>query len=150
MRKFTSKRSALLAVVGLLAVSAVAVAYWTTTGSGSGSGSVKSANGTVTLDGVVVGALAPGQASNVTFTADNPGATDLRVGTIHLDSISASNPACNVSDFSMADVVANETVLHGATDQALSAVGSLAFANDPVNSQNACKGVTLTLTLSSN
>src|SRR5262249_44806726 len=61
-----------------------AYAYWTTSGSGDATAGVASTNGTVTLHATIADGIVPGGAKPVTFTADNPGATDLRVGTISL------------------------------------------------------------------
>jgi hypothetical protein len=152
MRFSRKKLTAFAAGVMTLGLSAGAYAYWTTTGAGDASTTVASTNGTVTLHASIADGIYPGGSKSVSFTADNPGATDLRVGTISLASVSvdAAHSACNTNDFSMADVASNTTVLHGANGQALSGTGSLLFANDAVNSQNACKGATLTLHLTSN
>ena len=144
------KIAALAVATGIVGASGVAYAYWTTTGSGTGSASVASANGTVTLHASVAPGIYPGGSSEVTFTADNAGDTDLRVRTIHLESVTADAVGCVVSDFTMADVASNTTVLHKTTGQAIAGTGTLVFANNPDASQDACKGATLTLNLTSN
>ena len=154
--KNVSRKAAAIAVATALTVfggAGAAIAYWTTTGSGTGSTTVSSANGTVVLHGTIgSGVLAPGTSRSVTFTADNAGASDLRVRTIKLDSINvdSAHSSCVVTDFSMADVASDTTVVHGSSGQAVAGTGTLAFANDLVNSQDGCKGATLTLNLSSN
>jgi hypothetical protein len=50
----------------------------------------------------------------------------------------------------MADVASDTTVLHGEAGQSIAGLGTLVFANDAANSQDACKGATITLHLSSN
>lgn len=128
-----------------------AYAYWTTTGAGTGSASTASSNGTVTLHATFSsGALYPGGSVPVMFTADNSADTDLRVQTIHLDSVTTNPSSCVATDFTMADVTSNTTVTHKTTGQAITGTGTLAFANDPVNSQDTCKGATITLNLTSN
>jgi hypothetical protein len=149
-----STRKKLVVTIAALAVavgSVAAYAYWTTSGSGSGSGSVAASNGTITLHGTVTSALAPGGSSPVTLTADNAGSTDLQVGTVHLVSVTpdAGHSGCAVADFSMADVAETTVVTHGASGQALPNNGTLAYANS-ANNQDACKGASLTLALSSN
>lgn len=151
--KFIKSKKALvlLAVAVAAAVAAVAgYAYWTTTGSGTGAQANASSNGTVTLYASWNdAALYPGGQQNVSFTASNAGASNLYVGTIKADSITTSDPGCLAADFSMADVVSNSVVLAGADHQAISGTGVLKFANTTAN-QDACKGATITLHLSSN
>lgn len=150
----TISKTAKLAVAGVtvatLAVSGVAYAYWTTTGTGSGSAANASSNGTVDLHASWdADALYPGGSQTVSFTADNAGATDLYVGTITLDSVESDVLACDVSDFTMDDVVANQIVPNASSGLALTATGTLVFANSTV-SQDDCKGATITLNISSN
>jgi hypothetical protein len=151
MKRFSKRTWIVIAIVLAVAMSAVgAFAYWTTTGSGSGNATLASSNGTVTLHASAPTNLYPGGNSNVTFTGDNAGASNLFVGTIHLASVSADagHASCNTGDFSMADVTSNTMVLAGASGQALSGTGTLAYANTNVN-QDACKGATLTQNLTS-
>lgn len=158
MRKFMNKKIAAVAAGAvLLTGTGVAYAYWTTTASGDGSATNASSNGVLTLvadwdDD----ALYPGGSQEVSFTASNPGATTLRLGTIVLDSVEASDPDCAVGDFTMEDVVADqsiETTTSGTppvdTPEAVVATGTLEFANDSDTSQDACKGATITLNVSS-
>jgi hypothetical protein len=152
MKFIRSKKGvALLAVLAVAVMAAVgAYAYWTTTGEGTGSAANASSNGTVTLHASwAADALYPGGAQDVSFTADNAGDTNLYVGTIHLDSVETSDPDCLPADFSMADVDSSSEVFAGADHQGIAGTGSLVFANSDV-SQDACKGATITLHLSSN
>jgi hypothetical protein len=140
----------LLAIAAVLALSAGAVAYWTTTGAGGGTGTLASSNGTLTLTATIdtPASLYPGGGSNVTYTATNPGDTSLRVGTV-TTTVDAANAGCPDSDLSVAAAVQNVTVAPNAT-VTLPAKGNLTFANDPVNNQDACKGSDIDLTSSSN
>ncbi len=139
---------ALGAGVAVVAVIA-AVAFWTGEGSGSGSAEVGAA-GTVTLTGTVAVGIAPGTAEPVAFTAANPSESPVQVTTVHLVSITADSEhvACATADFTMEDVIENHEVPGEATAELLPTEGSLVFVNTAVN-QDACKGATLTLTLSS-
>ncbi len=152
MRKRFSKRTwVVIGIVLAIGLSAIgAFAYWTTTGSGSGNADLATANGTVTLHASAPTQLFPGGSSNVTFTADNPGASNLYVGTIHLASVSvdAGHSTCDTDDFSMADVVSNTVVAAGASGDPVTGTGTLEYANTNVN-QDACKGADLTLNLTS-
>jgi hypothetical protein len=135
--------------VAALAIAVVAVAYWTGSGSGTGSADVGT-SGSVSLTGTITPGSAPGTAEPVSFTAANPSESPVRVTAVHLDSVTvdAAHAACETADFSMADVTENHQVPAEATAEALPNDGSLVYANTAV-SQDACKGATLTLTLSS-
>jgi hypothetical protein len=138
-----------LGTVALVAVAGLSYAYWTGTGSGTGTGAVGT-SGTSTITGTVASGIAPGTNKAVSFTAANATASPIRVTTVHLESVAvdAGHVGCTVADFTMADVTQNHQVPAGATVEALPTNGSLVFANTGV-SQDACKGATLTLTLSS-
>jgi hypothetical protein len=141
---------ALLGAVGVVAITAFAVAYWTGTGSGSGTAEVGE-GGAVTLTAAVEAGIAPGTAKEVAFTAANESGSPIQVAKVHLVGIAADeeHAACETADFTMADVTENHSVPAEATAEALPTEGSLVYANTGV-SQDACKGATLTLTLSSN
>lgn len=139
-----------LSVLATLVVASSAYAYWTTTGSGSGSASVASSNGTVTLHASFAGGLTPGASEPVSFTADNPGSSSLYVGTVtSVVSIDSLHSGCLASDFTVPPVAENQRIAAGASGVALANNSSIAFADTGAN-QDACKGATVTLTLSSN
>lgn len=158
MRRFTRKqRITAIGGVVALAMAGTAFAFWTGGGSGSGNATVGT-NGAVTLVAIVPAGITPGNGVVVSFTAANATTSPIAVTTVKL---SASNPitvdsghsACAVADFTMADVsqvVAGlpHQVPAGATADALPTNGLLVFANTAVN-QDACKGATLTLNLTS-
>jgi hypothetical protein len=154
MKFIRSKKGvALLATLAVAVVAAVgAYGYWTTTGAGTGTVANASSNGTITLHADwAAGALYPGGSQDVSFTADNAGASNLYVGTIHLASVSvdAGHSSCAVADFTMPDVVSDTEVPAGSSALALNGTGSLSFANTDVN-QDGCKGALITLHLTSN
>jgi hypothetical protein len=140
---------AALGAVAVLAIAVVAIAYWTGSGSGTGSADVGT-SGSVSLTGTITPGSAPGTAEPVSFTAANPSESPVRVTGVHLVSVTvdSAHAACETDDFSMADVTQNHQVPAEATAEALPSDGSLVYANTAV-SQDACKGATLTLTLSS-
>ena len=151
MKRFSTQTWVVIAIVLAVAMSAIgAFAYWTTTGSGNGSASVAAANGTVVLHGSAPMNLYPGGSSSVTFTADNAGASNLFVGAVQLAGVSADggHASCDTADFTMADVTSNTMVPAGQSGYALSGTGTLQYANTGVN-QDACKGASLTLNLTS-
>jgi hypothetical protein len=148
-----SKKLAALAIVAGVAITAsAAFAYWTTTGSGGGSATAASSNGTIVLTASFDPGIFPGGSKVVTFDAANAGASNLYVGTVHLVSVDAEEALgvtgqCDVTDFSMADVVQNQMIEPG--NEALANPGSLVFANSAANQDN-CKGAQISLRLSSN
>jgi hypothetical protein len=152
------KRKGVLIAAGVavgLVLAGIAVAYFTSTGSGTAAATV-GASSNVTLHGAVAGSLFPGASSTVSFTVDNPSAGSGFVGTIHLESITpdAGHSGCSTvitggnPDFTMPDVIANQSFPHG-NGQAVTAAGTLTMHETGVN-QNACQGATLTLNLTSN
>lgn len=146
----SNRRKLFIGVLVALVVPVAAYAYWTSTGTGTGSATVDNPSGSVTLKATVSGALVPGGTAPVALTATNPTSSDVRLATVKLTSVAldAAHSGCNASDFSMADVAENATVVKGASNAALPVQGTLAMANTAAN-QDACKGATLTLTLSS-
>jgi hypothetical protein len=154
MRHFTKKRAVILGVVAALAITSVAVAYFTTGGSGSGSATVGSASTALITQTNTLGALYPSTSQAVNLDIKNTGTGSQFVNAVHLDSITADagHASCDVSSsganaaFTMADVAVGETLAAGATT---SKSGSLAM-NDTGVSQDSCQGATLTLHFSSN
>jgi hypothetical protein len=140
-----------LGAVAVLAVAGAAIAYWTTSGSGSGSGSVATSNGTLVLHGSVTEQLTPGGSSPVTFTADNSNSSSLQVGTVHavvsIDEAHAE-AGCKASDFTIADTVENQVIPAHSSTVGLAHNGSISMADTSEN-QDACKGASITLTLTS-
>jgi hypothetical protein len=140
---------AALGGLAAVAIAVVAVAYWTGAGSGTGTADVGT-NGSVALTGAVTPGSAPGTSETVRFTAANPSESPIRVTKVHMVSVSADSEhaACETGDFTMADVTQDHQVPAEATAEALPNDGLLVYANTAV-SQDACKGATLTLTLTS-
>ncbi|MDX6586696.1 MAG: hypothetical protein QOI31_1169 [Solirubrobacterales bacterium] len=143
------RRMITLGTIATLAIAALAYAYWTGTGTGSGT-AVVADGGTVLVTGTVAPGTQPGTSSGVSFTAANATEAPIRITDVHLVSIATdgAHSACDIDDLSMEDVTQNHDVPAGATSEALPNDGSLVYVNTAVN-QDACKGATLTLTLSS-
>src|SRR5437660_12080459 len=151
MRSSIMRRRMLVPIGAVLAlvVAGAAIAYFTTTGSGTGTATV-GASSSVTLHGTAASTLYPGTSSSVSFTVDNPSPGTQRVGTIHLASVGtdSGHSGCVVADFTMPDVVANQSFPTG-SGQAVTATGTLTMANTGI-SQDACQGAPLPLSLTSN
>ena len=149
MHRHTNKMRIAVGVVVLSLVASGAYAYWTGGGSGTGSAGVGT-SGVVTVTAMVAPGIAPGTSRAVTFTAANATASPIQVTAVQLVSIAVdgAHAACDTDDLSMADVGQGHQVPAAATVEALPNDGSLVYANTAVD-QDACKGATLTLTLSS-
>jgi hypothetical protein len=149
MHRARTKVGITLTVIALAVAAVGAYAYWTGSGTGEGSGTAGTA-GSVVLTGTIADGAAPGTAVAVGFTAANDSDSPIQVTTVHMVSVApdAGHAACDTDDFSMADITENHAVPAGATVEALPVDGSLVYANTGV-SQDACKGATLTVTLTS-
>jgi hypothetical protein len=148
---FLKKRKAVVATaaaLGVLATGGAAYAYWGTSGSGTGSGTVENTSGTLSLSASfpTVG-LHPGGSVPVTFRASNATDTDLMLTTIHAV-VSTSPSLCLATDFTLADVNANQVIPANTANLLVNATGTLVFTNTSL-SQDACKGATVTLALTS-
>ncbi len=149
--KLTLKKKIIAGVAAgaiVLGAGGAAFAYWTASGSGSSTGTVAASNGAIVLHAAFPNAaLYPGGSQIVTFTADNGGAQAVSVGTVHTV-VTTSDPLCLAADFTVADVAENQSIAAGASGTVLANSGTISMTNTNVN-QDACKGATLTLTLSS-
>jgi hypothetical protein len=151
MRKLMRKRI-LVPVVALaaIAVTGIAVAYFTASGTGSGTATVGSAAG-VTITGVSFDAtLYPGGSTAVRFTINNASSNtavqvdkvvaDTAYGTTGVDGLPRG---CDAADFSFGDVTVNESIsANGSTSE----TGTLRLANSTAN-QDACQGASPVLHL---
>jgi hypothetical protein len=164
MSRFSKKQWIVAGVAAATVASgaAVAYAYWTASGSGSGSASVATSNGTVNLAATFAGGLTPGASEAVTYTAWNTNSSNLDVTTVSavvsIDSPHAT-AGCLASWFVLATPGAvNEgatgTVIPANTPQAspvtLPNGNNITFTDLPSTNQDACKGATVTLALTSN
>jgi hypothetical protein len=155
-RRGWARRPAVVAgITGLALLSGTAAfAYWTSGGSGSATATAGT-TATVTITGTVSGTIYPGGSFPVAFTATNPNNSAVKLGTISATAFDTNVNGCDTLiadatfvDFSMANVVANETVAANASNAAMTAAGSLVFGNSPTENQDACKGAVVTITLS--
>lgn len=146
-----------LTAVAVLAIAAVAYAFWTAAGNGTGSAATDSTAGPVTIAGDAVTGLAPGRTVGLTGTITNTNDYDTRVGTLSIDSIAVS-PAVTGCDTATNYEVVNGSVAVNTTLQEAGAAGdSVAFPagltvrmKETGADQDACKGATITVSYSSN
>jgi hypothetical protein len=154
----TKRARAGLAALALLAFAGAAVAYFTATGSGSGSATVGTSSA-MTITATVTpgtGGLVPGgNPADVSFSVNNPGKATQHVGTVTMTGVTAYTdntqstpvPGCSGAWFAMTPVAENQEV--GSGNTSLGTDGSLQF-NDVNSSQDACKGVYLVASFTSN
>lgn len=143
-----------LTAAGMIAVSGgAAYAYWTATGSGSATATAGTTVG-VTITGTVAGTIYPGGTFTVVLKGDNTNTTPIKIGTVSATAFTTDIPACNTLiadgtnvDFSMADVVENQTLAASTNNISLTNNGSLVFNNAATENQDACKGAVVTVTL---
>lgn len=148
--KFARKRTKLLVSIGAVAVvcaaGGAAYAYFTSTGSGTGTGTVNSSSAW-TLTSTPVTNIGPGlPAQNIVGTATNSLGQTEYIGTVTPTVTSTSNAGCDASDFTLTPGTIDADTPSGSTGLNF---GTIAF-NDTGSNQNACAGVTVYLSFSSN
>jgi hypothetical protein len=148
--KLTTKKKRVLVVAAataaVLAAGGSAFAFFSSTGSGNGTGSVNSTSPWV-LASTPVSGLAPGLAAKpIVGSATNPAGQTEYIGTVTPVVASTSNPGCTAADFTLTPGVINADTANGASGLNF---GTIVFNDRPVN-QDACQGVTVNLTFTSN
>jgi hypothetical protein len=155
MRSFlTRKRVLALSVVAVLAITAAAIAYWTTSGTGTGSASTGTSSAvTVSQVGSITN-LRPGSpAQPIDFKISNAASESQYISSVavSISSITAPNSdashPCTAADFALVQPNAvNQDLPSG--DSTFSPSGaSLALTNSSSN-QDGCKGATVNLAFS--
>lgn len=150
MRKY-SKRTLAAATVGAVAVSGVALAYWTSGGSGTGTAATGDVLPVTVTQTSTISGLAPGLAA-VTLSGnfDNPNAGPVHVSgvTATVSSVTLAAGAvgsCDATDYTVGGTApVNAEVASGTAKGAWTGL-TLAFNNKATN-QDGCKGATVTLT----
>jgi hypothetical protein len=162
MRRFMTKKAAVIGVVGALLVGGAAYAGLTLTGTGTGSGNTTggtpgTAPVTISVHIASTPAIVPGASATVTFDGTNAGTSPVKVTTISFVSVTSADAGCqnlintaplgaNAVQFSMPTVTENQVVPPTST-VGFTALGTLSWANwvTPFQDQSACVGKTLTL-----
>jgi hypothetical protein len=155
MRKYTRKQKIATALgAGAIAVAGAgtAFAYWSTSGSGTGTATVTNgyaSNVTIT-NGALAGALVPGGSTTLPVTVTNPNAGAAKVGAVSgsVSGIVGSPANCSASDFTIDPTSVVGLVQPGALN-AVTVSATIHFADDTANSQDGCKGASLSITWSS-
>ncbi|MDQ0673973.1 hypothetical protein QFZ36_001534 [Pseudarthrobacter siccitolerans] len=153
MRQMTKKNkiAAAAASVALVAVGGgAAYAYWSTTGGGYGTATAGSDNAVV-IHAAFDDGITPGVngAKTIKYTADNPNTSSTPVTLNTATTVSTSAADCKGSWFTATVPTATTTVAGNAVGAALTGTGTLTLNDDPAVDQNACKGATITVTVTS-
>ena len=146
---FRRSRFAGVAAV-VLAVSVMggaAYAFFASTGSGTGTGTVNSSSNWTLTSSAITG-LGPGLAAqNIVGSATNSLAQKEFIGTVTPTVSSTSNVGCTAADFTLTSGVINADTVSGATGLNF---GTVAFNDRAGVNQNACEGVTVNFSFTSN
>lgn len=157
MRPMTKKNkiAAVAASAALLAAGGgAAYAYWSTTGSGSGNAVASSGTSPVTINVSFEQGITPSgnggasTAKTINYTAVNPNSSSTPVTLVN-PVVTTSNAGCLPAWFNATVPAGTTTVPANVTSHALG-TGSLTFTDDPEANQDACKGATITVSVSSN
>ena len=149
MFQFTKKRAVVaMAVVGSLALSVGAYAYFSAAGAGTGTAkSGTTSPVTITQTNLPIATLYPGTSQPVHLDVKNVGEGTQLVRMVRLDSVSTDKgQACDTNAFTMADIAINARMAH---NEVTSQTGSLAMSDTDAD-QNGCQDAILTLTFASN
>jgi hypothetical protein len=158
MKKFLKSKKGfalLAALVVAVAASVGAYAYFTSNGSGSGSASVGTSQAlTITQTNTVSDLLPDGVAHTVAYSIDNTGQDFAQnLGNVTVSNIAVDEPyasaGCSASWFT-ANAPSNPvgTIAASSTYHSVAGTQPSIQMNDSGTNQDACKGATLTLTLS--
>jgi hypothetical protein len=155
MKRFLArKRTAVLGILALLAISGAAFAYWTTSGTGQATATTGGGHG-VTVNPTVPAGMYPGApAADINFSITNPGP-----GTAYVTSVSASitnadvvgngsGPVpCDASDFAItqAPSAINQDLAVGSTSFTGAQTPKITMVNKPGQNQNDCKNASVTV-----
>ena len=143
MRKISKRTAVVLGIAGVVVVTGVAYAAWTSTGAGSGSVTSTTVQASVISSDSTGTPLYPGAAKTFTVKITNPNAYAVVVNTISTGSSDAVNgcAAGSVLSDAFSATSPNPVVLAGATGTYTLTAHMIA---DP---SNACQGQTFTLPL---
>ena len=150
MRKY-SKRTVAAGTVAALAVSGVALAYWTTTGSGTGTAATGDVVPVVVNQTSAITGLAPGAAPvALSGNFNNPNGGAVYIGSVTATVARVSQAAGAVGTCSADDYVITGTAPVNAEVAPGNEQGSwsglkLAFNNKGAVNQDGCKGATVSL-----
>lgn len=151
---FSTKKKlvTVFAVLGLMAISSAAYAYWTSGGSGTGTGAAGNVVALTVTQSTVLNNMYPGD-SNQTLSGkfNNPNSGPIYVATVtaSIASVAKATGApvgtCDASDFTLATpaMTVNAEVATGTAQGAWT--GATIKFNNKASNQDPCKGATVNL-----
>lgn len=154
LRYRLTKRSAVLALIAVLTLTAGAIAYWTAGGSGTGSGSAASSQQALTVQQTTtLTPMYPGDSpQTLSGNFDNPNPGPVRVGTVTASISSVTKAAgaptgtCDATDFTLANpVMSVNAEIPSGNAQGSWTGATIQFNDKPSTNQDACKGATVHL-----
>jgi hypothetical protein len=154
MKRFMSKRVAVVGIaVGLtLGMSGAAFAYFSSIGGGTGSATAGTSTAlTISQNTPAITGLTPnGVIAPVNFTVFNPGTGSEKVQTVVVAVTSTSNVGCTAADFNVLQPTAlNQDIAAGGSYNDITSGASIQMKDTGFN-QDACQGVTVNLSFTSN
>ncbi|WP_308932130.1 hypothetical protein [Arthrobacter sp. SLBN-112] len=146
-----TKKNKIAAVAMSAALVAVgggaAYAYWSTTGGGYGSGTAAASTSPVTINVTVDAGVAPGAPQTITYTATNPNTSNTQV-TLANPVVTTGVDGCLPAWFTATAPTGTTNVPAGPTATALG-TGTLTLVDSATVNQDACKGASITVTVTS-
>lgn len=135
MRKFFTKRSALLAAVLAIAITAVAAAYLSSTGAGSGTGATSEATDSVTLVGTTPDITHIGDSQTMTIAGTNDGSSPTKVASISVGDVTLPS-GCPAGSFEFGEPQETGTQIAAGATETVGTVSVTLVNKDAV--QDAC------------
>jgi hypothetical protein len=148
-----NKRSLVLAVVAVVALTAGAIAYWTAGGAGTGSGNAAGAQTPLTVNQTTtLAAMYPGDsAQTISGNFDNPNPGPIYVGTVTASiasvtkAVGAVAGTCDATDFTLANAAMTVNAEVASGNAKGSWTGATIKFNNKASNQDQCKGATVNL-----
>ena len=140
--------SVVIAAIIVLLVSVGAYSYWTSDGGGSGTAATGSSASLAVEQTSTIAAMGPGvDAQTLSGTFNNNSGGPAYVGSVTVEATGTSAGACDVDNYAItgAQMTVDAEVPEGDDVGAWSGA-TIAFVNDPLVNQDACKGATVDLT----
>ena len=144
MRILKSKRSALLAVVGVLSLSAVAFAWLSASGSGDGTGSVTAASVNLDLTSDAPVLTATDDTADINIYAANTGDSASNVGGVTAVPTPV-NGDCDPNSFTISNPAETGTEVPADSTGTIVATATVTFVNLPKNQDACLDGFTIDL-----
>ncbi len=147
------KRSLVLALVAVMALTAGAIAYWTAGGAGTGSGNAAGAQTPLTVNQTTtLAAMYPGDsAQTISGDFDNPNPGPIYVGTVTASiasvtkAVGAVAGTCDATDFTLANAAMTVNAEVASGNAKGSWTGATIKFNNKATNQDQCKGATVNL-----